>query len=259
MPAVIPIPAFNDNYIWLIISEDKQRAIVIDPGDATPVIAYCETQQIQPIAILITHHHHDHTGGIEKLVEQYQLPVYGSAQEKISYCSHPCQANDQLDFPTLDKLKLNIIETPGHTLGHISFYGNGWLFCGDTLFAGGCGRIFEGTPTMMLHSLNQLKQLPENTEIYCAHEYTLANLTFANEVDPDNPALKKRLQHIQQLRQQHQITLPAILSTEKATNPFLRSDTLALQQWAQQHTKAPPTELDTFKQLRQFKDNWRFL
>lgn len=219
---VVPIPAFTDNYIWLIVNPDNHQAAVVDPGDAQPVLDYCQQHGLELCTILITHHHPDHVGGVNKLVKHYNIPVYGPALENIPDCDHKLSEGDVVTLEQLDHLKLNVIDVPGHTSGHIAYYGNGWLFCGDTLFAGGCGRLFEGTPAQMHTSLAKLKALPPQTQVFCAHEYTQANLAFAITIEPDNLDLQQRIQDVAKLRQQQQPTIPSSIDIELKTNPFLR-------------------------------------
>ncbi|HNP51280.1 MAG TPA: hydroxyacylglutathione hydrolase, partial [Nitrosomonas nitrosa] len=186
MPIIYPVRAFKDNYIWVI--RDQHYAAIVDPGDAVPVMAYLQQQNLQPIAILNTHHHHDHTGGNIALLTAFALPVYGPAKENIPGLTHRLSEGDTIHLAELS-LDLSILDIPGHTAGHIAYYGANLLFCGDTLFACGCGRIFEGTPQQMYTSLQKLTKLPDDTLIYCAHEYTLANIRFATAIDPNNPVL----------------------------------------------------------------------
>lgn len=220
---VMPIPAFEDNYIWLIQNSLHRQAAVVDPGDATPVLHYCQQHDITLCAILITHHHGDHTGGIANLVKHYNTPVYGPAHENIPHCNHKVNPGDQIVIDALGQLTFKVLGIPGHTSGHIAYYGNHWLFCGDTLFAGGCGRLFEGTAKQMYQSLNKLKALPPATQVFCAHEYTQANLAFALTVEKDNLELQQRIEKIAKLRQQQQPTLPSTIDIELKTNPFLRA------------------------------------
>lgn len=196
MLKVIPIPAFQDNYIWLFHAVDQKKAYIVDPGDAAPVIKYLEEQDLELSGILITHHHADHTGGIDGLLAVNDVPVIGPDSPKISSLTRHVSEND---FVNIGGFSFNVIGVPGHTIDHIAFFCSGRedsmlpiLFCGDTLFAGGCGRIFEGTPGMMYASLQKLARLPEKTRVYCAHEYTLANLTFGAAVLPDSKAIRSR-------------------------------------------------------------------
>ncbi len=255
---VLPITAFDDNYIWLIVNSENRSAAVIDPGDAQPVIAYCAQNNITLCNILITHHHHDHTGGIAKLVEQYNIPVFGPTAESIPLCQYPLQEGDEVVLEQLDNLTLKVLDIPGHTRGHIAYLGHGWLFCGDTLFAGGCGRIFEGTAEQLYHSLQKLKQLDPRTLIFCAHEYTLANLKFAHSLEADNLALQKRIDHVQHTRNACQPTLPSTLAEELSTNPFLRCDERTIRLWAEQQCgQTLPDPLSVFTIIRKMKDTFR--
>jgi len=224
---VISVPAFSDNYIWLLSNEEKKYAAIVDPGDAQVVLEALEQQQMQAIAILITHHHSDHIGGIAKLLHKYpDIPVYGPAGESIPNIHYPLDANKPI---YLDKLDLNfdILDIPGHTVGHIAYYhadeNAKSLFCGDTLFANGCGRVFDGSLKDLHDSLQQIAALPEDTLIYCAHEYTLDNIGFAKWVEPDNQDLDLRQQACWELVDNNHATVPSKLALELKTNPFLRT------------------------------------
>lgn len=216
---IYPIPAFKDNYIWIV--HDNQHAIVVDPGDASPVISYLDKQHLKLIAILVTHHHRDHTGGIKDLFELYNTPVYGPRREKIPCLTHPLDEGNIVEFKQLN-FHLKVIDIPGHTLGHIAYLWHGGMFCGDTLFTCGCGKIFEGTPEQLHHSLQRLASLPDDTLVYCTHEYTEYNTPFAQICEPSNAALKQRVIDAEALRAQNKPTVPSTLRLEKATNPFLR-------------------------------------
>lgn len=220
--------AFEDNYIWLIKQPEKPYIAIVDPGDADPVIAAIESQSLEPVAILITHHHWDHTGGIADLLARYPVPVYGPARESIPHMTQGLVEGNVVHLPELEA-QFKVLDAPGHTAGHILYYSpndgdHGLLFCGDTLFAGGCGRLFEGTPAQMHESLCKIRHLPDDTQVYCAHEYTEANLVFARIAEPDNQILLERQSTVQHQRQQGQDTVPSLLGIEKATNPFLRFD-----------------------------------
>lgn len=249
------IPAFQDNYIWLL-EIPHQRAIVVDPGDATPVKTFLKQHQLQLSALLITHHHADHTGGIQALTEETPVPVFGPQQEAITGITHPLTAGAAVQ--TFDELpQINVLDTGGHTAGHISYLIAEHLFCGDTLFAGGCGRLLGGTAPQLFNSLMRLKQLPDATKIYCAHEYTLANLRFALAVEPDNSDLQARFETVSLLRDNGQITLPSTLATEKRTNPFLRCDIPAVKTAAEIYCGRPlPDAVEVFTVIRQWKDQF---
>lgn len=216
------IPAFDDNYIWLASAEPGQKVAVVDPGDADPVLAFLAEHGIEPGAVLLTHHHYDHTGGAGEIAGRYGVPVYGSASGRIAAVDHPVREGDRVALPACG-LDLQVLETPGHTRDHLCFLGQGLLFCGDTLFTGGCGKLFEGTPAQMFDSLEKLSALPDATAVYCAHEYTLKNLEFARVVEPDNADIRARQEAAQRARRAGAATVPADLGLEKATNPFLRS------------------------------------
>lgn len=254
---IVPIPAFHDNYIWLIINPNNHQAACVDPGNAKLVIQYCEQNNITLCAILITHHHFDHTGGVPKLAKHYSIPVYGPAQESISNCNHPLKEQDHVTLPLLNNLEMKVLDVPGHTSGHIAYVGNGWLFCGDTLFAAGCGRLFEGTPQQMLTSLNKFKTLDPKTKVFCAHEYTLKNLEFAQSVEPNNTAIQAKIAQSRTLRNQQKPTLPSTISDELKTNPFLRTDSKEIIASAQAycgHELSQP--VDIFTTIREMKDHF---
>ena len=254
MIEVRKVHAFDDNYIWLIGCQGSKRIAIVDPGDADPVIERIERDGLEPEAILITHHHGDHTGGIAELLARYPMPVYGPAGESIRHVSHPLKEGDEIELAEC-KLSLQVLDTPGHTRGHICYYGEGALFCGDTLFAAGCGRLFEGTPEQMHQSLEKLRALPDSTLVYCAHEYTEANLRFAHIAEPENAQIRDRLDEVIHLRQQGQDTVPSLLGREKQTNPFLRSKETVLQQAAEAFAGRPlgkPAEV--FATVRHWKD-----
>jgi hydroxyacylglutathione hydrolase len=219
MKNIIAIPAFNDNYIWLLRHGD--RAVVVDPGIAAPVLEVLAGHQLTLAAILLTHHHGDHTGGVADLLARVPVPVYGPAAESIAGVDHPLHDGDRVMLPELG-IDFTVLDVGGHTRGHIAYYGASILFCGDTLFSGGCGRLFEGTAAQMWRSLSRLAALPTETKVYCAHEYTQANLRFALAVEPDNAALRERAFEVAELRSANIPSVPSSIGMELATNPFLR-------------------------------------
>lgn len=252
MIEIIPIPAFEDNYIWLI--RNQTFAAVVDPGDAEPVMEYLLQHGLKLTAILITHHHGDHCGGAEELRRHFACPVYGPRREKISATTQTVTENDTVNLPELSAA-FQVIDVPGHTLGHVAYYGINSLFCGDALFACGCGRLFEGTPEQMQNSLAKLAALPDETKVFCAHEYTLDNIRFARIADPGNVALQEREIRERQIRVQGLPTLPSTIALEKSTNPFLRWDDSHLIAAASQfagHPLSSPASI--FAAIRQWKD-----
>ena len=221
--AVLTVPAFNDNYVWLI--HDGTHAVAVDPGEAAPVQNALKDNQLSLSAIVLTHRHDDHVAGVAALLEDKQIPVYGPRNEKVAIptVTEPVAEGDTIAVPEMN-LELTVLDVPGHTVGHVAYVepNNNWLFPGDTLFAGGCGRLFEGTPKEMAKSLSKLTALPDDTLVYCGHEYTISNLKFAIEVEPHNKALAERMQDAEALRKKGQPTIPSTMALEKATNPFLR-------------------------------------
>lgn len=218
---ILAVPAFKDNYIWLMISQDQKYAVIVDPGDAAPVLSALQHHKLNLTAILITHHHWDHTNGIAELIKYYPVPVFGPATEKIPGVTCPVSEKYPVLLPKL-KLTWRVLDIPGHTLGHIAYYNNDSLFCGDTLFTGGCGKLFEGTAAQLHHSLCKLANLPDNTKVYCGHEYTQSNLRFAQIVEPENNNLLYRIEKTTKLREKNLPTVPSTIIEEKQTNPFLR-------------------------------------
>jgi hydroxyacylglutathione hydrolase len=256
MLKVMPISAFKDNYIWLLANPINRYCIVVDPGDAIPVLDALKKEDLTLSAILITHHHHDHTGGILALLEHYPVPVYGPATESVPGVDHLLVEGDVVTVPSLD-LTLRVMDIPGHTAGHIAYYGTNSLFCGDTLFAAGCGRLFEGTAEEMFDSLAKILDLPNDTLIYCAHEYTAANLRFAATVEPLNRDVQKRSREVAKMREKNCPTLPSVLQLEKLTNPFLRCHQDSVIRSAREHTKSQLMDsVEVFRAIRAWKDTF---
>ncbi|MDE2089163.1 MAG: hydroxyacylglutathione hydrolase [Gammaproteobacteria bacterium] len=250
----LPIPAFTDNYIWLIHGGRDRRVAIVDPGDAEPVLQALDQRAMQPVAILITHHHGDHVGGIRRLLQHYDVPVYGPAQEHIPGLTHALREGDSIKLEPLGA-RFTVLDVPGHTAGHIAFYGHDMLFCGDTLFTGGCGKLFEGTPAQMHASLSKIAALPAHTRVYCAHEYTLANLGFAAVVEPGNDALHARIAQTRRQRATGSPTVPSTLEVEKSTNPFLRCHVpYVIAAAERQAGKALGSASEVFAILRHWKD-----
>jgi hydroxyacylglutathione hydrolase len=222
---VIPIPAFRDNYIWLL--HRHGHAALVDPGDAAPALAVLYAKRLRLDAILITHHHDDHVGGVAGLLEKYPATVYAPRKGQYDFHHTPVGEGDVVTLTNLN-LELRVMETPGHTLDHVVYFGAGTLFCGDTLFSCGCGRMFEGSCEQFHHALQRLAALPGATNVYCAHEYTRHNIDFACRLDADNPDLVRRKDEVERLLGLGLPSLPSTIATELATNPFLRCDTPAI-------------------------------
>ncbi len=257
---LLPLPAFSDNYIWLL--HDAGQALVIDPGDAAPVLKALEDLGLQLQAILVTHHHSDHIGGVHALQTATGAPVYGPALESMPAGTLPVRGGEQIKALGLS---FEVLDVPGHTAGHVAYYSpvpaqTPLLFCGDTLFSGGCGRLFEGTPAQMLASLDALAALPEDTRICCAHEYTLSNLQFARVVEPDNTTLAQYQQQCEALRAQQQPTLPSTIGLERQINPFLRTRVPAVVAAAQAQAPSssvnPGDAVAVLATLREWKNNF---
>ncbi|MGI9251853.1 MAG: hydroxyacylglutathione hydrolase [Pseudohongiellaceae bacterium] len=269
MSAIHPIPAFADNYIWALLDADSEAACVVDPGDPAPVLDYLQANGRRLVSILVTHHHQDHVGGLGRLIEEYQPVVYGP--DGIAGVSEVLREGDEV---TVFGIRFRVLEVPGHTLDHIAYFsadGNAEdgsskaekkdaqpiLFCGDTLFAAGCGRLFEGTPEVMFASLGKLAALPPTSKVYCTHEYTLANLKFAAAAEAGNKALKQRIDRETARRADGQPTLPSNIALELATNPFLRCDRDEIRHTIQARTgQQPGQDAEVFAALRHWKDEF---
>ncbi|QUG76995.1 hydroxyacylglutathione hydrolase [Erwinia sp. E602] len=246
------IPALQDNYIWTL-NDDAGRCLIVDPGEALPVLSLLEKNQWQPEAILLTHHHHDHVGGVAELCDRFPgLTVYGPEETRGKGTNFIVADGDDI---TVLGNKFTVFSTPGHTLGHVSYFSFPYLFCGDTMFSGGCGRLFEGTPKQMFESFQVINALPADTLVCCAHEYTLSNLTFAHTIDPDNAEITQYYHKIRELRAKNQITLPTKLELERKINVFLRTQDTELQKLIGFET-SPQHEWQVFATLREKKDTF---
>ncbi|HBH14110.1 MAG TPA: hydroxyacylglutathione hydrolase [Leclercia adecarboxylata] len=249
---LISIPAFQDNYIW-VLTNDEGRCIIVDPGEAEPVLKAIEQNQWQPEAILLTHHHHDHVGGVTAICAKFpHLVVYGPAETQNKGTTRVVEDGEKI---LILESEFSVIATPGHTLGHISFFSFPYLFCGDTMFSGGCGRLFEGTPAQMYQSFQKINALPEDTLICCAHEYTLANMKFAMHVLPEDVAIQDYYHKVNELRAKNQKTLPGILKNERKINLFLRVNDIDLINKFTKETNMQQPE-QCFAWLRAKKDNF---
>ncbi|HEY5849201.1 MAG TPA: hydroxyacylglutathione hydrolase [Lysobacter sp.] len=248
------LPALSDNYIWICAADDGSRALIVDPSEAGPVLAAADAG-LQPAGILLTHHHHDHIGGVPALLERWpQLPVIGPVDDRIGTATRRVGDGDRIE---LAGWQFEVIAVPGHTLSHVAYVGHDLLFCGDTLFSLGCGRLFEGTPGQMQASLSRLAALPGQTRVCCGHEYTLSNATFARVVEPGNPALTRRTEEAKTMRQTGQPTLPSTIASELAANPFLRVDAADVRASLQRQSgQAPADSVEAFAALRRWKDGF---
>ncbi|MBI5613277.1 MAG: hydroxyacylglutathione hydrolase [Gammaproteobacteria bacterium] len=256
MEPVLHVPAFQDNYIWLIRGRSPDRVAIVDPGDAAPVLAALAERRLTPVAILCTHHHADHVGGVAELLAQFPVPVYGPARERIEGVSHPLAEGARVIVPELG-LDFAVLDIPAHTAGHIAYHGGGLLFCGDTLFSAGCGRLFEGSAAQMAQSLAKLAALPDDTAVYCGHEYTAANLRFALAVEPDNRAAQAHLAQVLAWRAAGRPSLPSTVGRERRINPFLRTHEPAVRAAAERHAgRALATATEVFGVLRAWKDGF---
>jgi hydroxyacylglutathione hydrolase len=256
MFAVRPVPAFKDNYIWLIVDSDGRRAAIVDPGDAAPVLAALAEMRLEPVAILVTHHHGDHVGGVNGLLERHRVPVFGPAGENIPGRTQALREGDLAEIGALNA-SFRVLDIPGHTAGHIAYVGHGMAFVGDTLFTSGCGRLFEGTAAQMHDSLSKLSALPANTQIFCGHEYTQANLRFAAAVEPGNADIQARSAACAALRERGLPTVPAPLELEHRTNPFLRVHVPAVRAAAERFAGRPLLDdAEVLGAIRRWKDDF---
>jgi hydroxyacylglutathione hydrolase len=256
MLEIIPLPALKDNYIWLLKNKASRHIAIVDPSEAEPVLKLVKSEDLIPIAILITHHHWDHVGGIAGITKEHNIPVYTPKTESVAGSTNPVGEGDVVSLPELD-LNLAILDVPGHTAGAVAYYADNMVFSGDTLFTAGCGRMFEGTPPQMHASLSKFKTLPDDTLVYCGHEYTVANLQFAASVEPDNTAIQERLKLAQQTRNENHPTVPATLAQEKETNPFLRCEQANVIHAAADYSgKTLDEPAEVFAAIRSWKDNF---
>lgn len=251
-----PIPSLTDNYIWLLINPSNSTAVIVDPGTSAACENYFEQENIRPVAILVTHRHWDHVNGIEQLVNKYDIPVHGPATEHIPCLTRPLADNEHISIPE-SGLDFKVIDIAGHTAGHIGYLTDNKLFCGDTLFSAGCGRLLGGTAAQLHASLQRICQLPDETAIYCAHEYTLDNLRFAQAVEPGNPDIQRRIDEVKTLRAKKLPSLPATLEMEKRYNPFLRTGKESVMRAVAQHSgQQIENSEDCFRYLRMWKDGF---
>lgn len=253
MLTITAIPALQDNYIWLL--QRERHAIAVDPGEAAPVLDFLQKSGLQLDAILCTHRHHDHVDGIDELRGVYNVPVHGRSHPKNPHITHGLREGDQLRIDRLNTV-FDVIEVPGHLDDHIAFVAVGMVFCGDVMFGGGCGRNFEGTLAQLHHSLQRLAALPDDTRVYCAHEYTAYNLPFALACEPTNPDIQRRIADAKRLRAGNHPTVPSTIALEKATNPFLRCTSPEIIRTLQARGLADTSEIAVFTALREWRDHF---
>ncbi len=255
---VQPIPAFRDNYIWMIRGiADPAQVAVVDPGDPAPVLARLRDQGLVLAAVLVTHHHADHVGGAARLVETSGCAIFGPARERLPLAVRRLAGGERACLASLG-LEFEVLDVPGHTAGHIAFYGHGALFCGDTMFSAGCGRLFEGTAEQMLDSLETFARLPDDTRVFCGHEYTLANLRFAATVETGNPDVADYSRKAADLRASGHPTLPSTIGLEKRVNPFLRSRLENVKLSAERRAgRSLSNPVAVFAEIRSWKDTFR--
>jgi len=256
MPAIeiFPIRAFNDNYVWTLIKDGN--AVVVDPGEAAPVMKFLAERKLTLAAILNTHHHADHVGGNEDLLRHRTVPVYGPDDDRIASVTQRVHEGDRFTLEEIG-LELSVLEIPAHTRSHIAFFGDDLLFCGDTLFACGCGRLFEGTPRQMYDALAKLAALPDRTQVYCGHEYTLSNIRFARAAEPDNPLLAVWELEAAAQRDRDEVTLPSTIGREKSANPFMRCDQAGVIASASKRAgRALGDPVSVLTEIRDWKNNF---
>ena len=246
------IKAFSDNYIWAV--HDGRHCVIVDPGESSGTLAFLDRHQLRLAGLLLTHHHHDHVGGVDEIRALPPAPAWGPDDPRMPRSLRLVGEGDSVAIDELD-LAFSVLETPGHTTSHIAFHGHGLLFCGDTLFSAGCGRLFEGTPAQMQDSIDKFAALPDSTRVYCAHEYTESNCSFARKVEPENPALAERCEQVAELRKHDRVTLPSTIGAEKSFNPFMRTRDRAVISAAQ---RREPGRADSpsavFGVIRRWKD-----
>lgn len=250
------LPAFDDNYIWVIINRELKTCAIVDPGEAPVVINYLKQHGLTLTAILITHHHGDHVNGVQEVLDYKQVPVYGPSNESIHTVDHKLNDNDIVQLDEI-QAEFKAIELPGHTTGQLAYYGIGRVFTGDTLFSAGCGRMFEGTPEQFADSLERLRGLTVNTHVYCGHEYTLNNLKFAQTIEPNNEFISQHIDQCKKLIEESGITLPSTIALEREINPFLRLSEPTVIEAAEKHAgKKLNSPAEVFKVIREWKDNF---
>ncbi|MDF1758435.1 MAG: hydroxyacylglutathione hydrolase [Legionellaceae bacterium] len=253
---ITPLAIFNDNYIWLVINKEARTVVAVDPGDAAPLKCFLDSENLTLTDILITHYHMDHIGGVSNLIDEYHPNVYTPKSEKITGSTCLLTEGDKVILPSIDS-SFEVLEIPGHTLGHIAYYSPGVLFCGDTLFSAGCGRIFEGSPEQMYASIQKIANLPEKTKVYCTHEYTMSNLQFAHTLEPSNIDIQRKIDEVRHLRKANLPSLPTTIEDEKTFNPFLRCDSQQITSYLENHFGLNlNSQHEVFKYLRKLKDNF---